>query len=138
MRQPCLADLVGKPFADGGRGPEAYDCWGLALEVFRRYGVELPDYRIGAYDSAAIYGTYQREKRRWIEIRAGEPPVPALIFMRFNAAVGNHVGVYLGAGRFIHAREKALSCIERTDHLYWKQAIVGYYVPGEGFSEPEA
>jgi cell wall-associated NlpC family hydrolase len=128
-----IDDLLGKPFQDGGRGPDSYDCWGLAVEVFRRYGMTLPDYQIGCHDTAAIFDRYNAEKqhRFWKEVTADPavPAVPALIFMRFAAPVGNHVGVYIGQGRFIHARAKTRSCIERVDSPQWQKAIIGYYVP---------
>ena len=38
---PEVADLVGKPFAHCGRGPDAYDCFGITQEVFRRLGIAL-------------------------------------------------------------------------------------------------
>jgi len=36
-----IDDLIGLPFQYGGRGPAAYDCFGLTQEVLRRYGIEL-------------------------------------------------------------------------------------------------
>jgi len=33
-------DLIGKPFKFGARGPEYYDCFGLAKEIFRRHGID--------------------------------------------------------------------------------------------------
>ena len=35
-----VTDLVGKPFLHCGRGPDAYDCFGLVLEVLRRVGID--------------------------------------------------------------------------------------------------
>jgi len=34
-----VADLIGKPFLARARGPNAYDCFGLTLEMLRRVGV---------------------------------------------------------------------------------------------------
>jgi cell wall-associated NlpC family hydrolase len=126
-----ISDLVGIPFKNGGRGPDGYDCWGLACEVFRRYGTELPDYRIDAHDREAIFSEYQNVKTNYVEV-SGNLPVPCLVFMRFNSAWGNHVGVYIGAGKFIHARAKSNSCIERIDSPAWRSNIIGFYVPKEG------
>ena len=42
--QVTYDDLIGRPFVDGGRGPENFDCWGLATDVFRRHGKILPDF----------------------------------------------------------------------------------------------
>ena len=36
-------DLLGKPYEEHGRGPDAYDCYGLVIEVERRLGKALPD-----------------------------------------------------------------------------------------------
>jgi cell wall-associated NlpC family hydrolase len=129
-----LADLIGKPFADGGRGPDAFDCWGLAQEVYRRFGVCLPDYRIPAFNKAGIFNCYQAVKSNYIEV-SGNLPVPCLVFLRFNSPVGNHVGIYLGDGKFIHARQKTGICIERLDHLAYKRCILGYYLPRRNQNE---
>jgi cell wall-associated NlpC family hydrolase len=47
---PCLRiadvqDLIGKPYQLGARGPDAFDCWGLCAEVYRRGGIVLPEFR---------------------------------------------------------------------------------------------
>lgn len=36
-------DLLGKPYMEGGRGPDSYDCYGVVIEVARRMGIELRD-----------------------------------------------------------------------------------------------
>ena len=35
-------DLLDKPFELGARGPDAFDCWGLCVEVGRRVGIDYP------------------------------------------------------------------------------------------------
>ena len=119
------SDLVGKPFKEGAMGPDKYCCWGLALEVFRRAGVALPDYHI-SQDSVAGGVTENRDK--WVRC-TGEIPVPALIVFT-TTGMCDHVGVYLGFGKFIHAHETAGVVITRTDHIFWKKRIEGYYRPG--------
>lgn len=128
-----ISDLIGIPFKDGGRNrKEGLDCWGLACEVYRRYGIKLPDYRIPACDKAGIFAKYQNAKSNYIEV-SGDLPVPCLVFMRFNSAFGNHIGVYIGNGKLIHARAKSNSCIERIDSPCWRSNIIGFYVPREGW-----
>lgn len=123
-------DLLGKPFVDGGRGPNEFDCYGLAMEIWRRAGIELPDYKIGCADSTSINQAVDEERYKWIRCE-GEPPVPAMVVIRFNQIVlCNHVGVYLGGGRFIHTRQRVGVCIERIDSPIWRKRIEGYYVPG--------
>ncbi|MBP5359381.1 MAG: C40 family peptidase [Treponema sp.] len=40
-----IQDMLGKPYSDGGRGPDSYDCYGVVLEGARRMGAELTDIR---------------------------------------------------------------------------------------------
>ena len=119
------SDLVGKPFQDGAMGPGKYCCWCLALEVFRRFGVALPDYQENC-DSVASGVADNRNK--WVQV-SGEIPVPALMVLKTHG-MPDHVGVYIGNGRFIHAHETAGVIINRTDHVFWKNRIEGYYIPG--------
>lgn len=126
-----VADLIGVPFADGGRGPDAFDCWGLCREVFRRFGVELPDYEICCYDAESFIHQFTEERPLW---RRHEPPgipVPALIAIRFNAPNVNHVGVYIGDGKFLHTREKTGVVVELLCSPAWRRRIEGFYTPKE-------
>jgi cell wall-associated NlpC family hydrolase len=132
-----LNDLIGIPFKNLGRSKEeGFDCWGLACEVFRQYGITLPDYRMDANNREAIFEAYQNVRTNYVEV-SGNLPVPCLIFMRFNSAHGNHVGVYLGDGKFIHARSKSNSCVERLDSPAWRTNIIGFYVPREGLNSEQ-
>ncbi len=122
---PAISDLIGKPFKDGARGPDAYDCWGLAVEVFRRFGVEMPDYRISC---GSVTGGVIEKRNEWVRC-VGEIPAPALIVFT-TAGITDHVGVYLGGGKFIHAHRSAGVVVAGVDHIFWKRRIEGYYVPG--------
>ena len=122
-------DLIGIPFRDGGRGLSGLDCWGLACEVFRRYGIELPDYYISCEDASRINSQVESDRRQWIRC-AAPYPVPALVVMRFNSLLCNHVGVYIGGGRMLHTARRTGARIERMDHIYWVRHIEGVYVPG--------
>lgn len=48
MNVPELNDLIGKPYEFRGRGNPGYDCWGLVVEVYRRFEFSIPDYSISA------------------------------------------------------------------------------------------
>jgi cell wall-associated NlpC family hydrolase len=124
-----LDDLIGAPFVDGGTGP-GYDCWHLAMEVWRRLtGWELPDYRISCHSSNRISAKIKSETTTKYE-KVSKPPVPALVVFKFNDPIYvNHIGVYIGGCRFIHAREKTGVCIDRLDHPYWRCAVQGFYLP---------
>lgn len=128
-----IDDLLGLPFTDGGRGPEQFDCWGLAREVFGRYGITLQDYRISAMDAEKIGAEMTKAAPGWVKVTA-PLPVPCLVVARLACGSwANHVGVYIGNGKFIHACRESGVCVERTSAPIWKNKIVGYYVPrGEG------
>jgi cell wall-associated NlpC family hydrolase len=123
-----IVDLIGKEFKDGGRGPEQFDCWGLVSEVFYRFGIEIPDYKISCEAKSEINGQINAERKKW-ERCTGELPVPALVVVMENG-ICNHTGVYIGNGQFIHAREHSGVAIESLDNIVWKKRIEGVYVPG--------
>lgn len=123
-----IADLIGKEFLDGGRGPDHYDCWGLVAEVFRRFGIQVPDYKISCEAKTEINGQINSERKKW-ERCTGEIPVPALVVFMENG-ICNHTGIHIGNKQFIHARERTGVAIENMDSVIWKKRIEGVYVPG--------
>ncbi len=127
-----LKDLIGVPFKNRGRSrEEGFDCYGLVKEVFRRYGNIIPEYDMQYnYDDMCrvnelIEGNIHDYP--WKEIK--EPKAPCLIAMRFGSPEGvvNHTAVYIGGGRFIHARERIGVCIDRLSSPAWRRVIVGFY-----------
>ena len=121
-------DLIGVPFVDGGRDPTVgLDCWGLSTEVFRRYGVALPDYQISCEEASRIDSEVATQ-RSWLRRCEGEIPIPALVVIRFTVYC-DHTGVYIGGGRFIHTRKAVGVNIDRIDNPAWARRIEGFYVP---------
>ena len=128
LQEACMLDLIGKPFKDGGRGPDSYDCWGLVREVFRRFGVELPDYNVGAFECEQIGQQIMKEMRtlaRWQRLK--KPEVPCVVVIKNDPVWANHCGVYIGDGKFIHTLQKIGCNIDRIDHPLWKKRIVGFF-----------
>ena len=122
-----VTDLIGKPFVDGGRGADGYDCLGLVREIYRRAGVDFPDYTGCCYDFEKFYRGFLEERPRWTRHELPDVPVPAVVAIRFNAPMVNHIGVYIGEGKFIHTREKTGAVIELVESPAWKRRIEGYY-----------
>lgn len=126
--KPTFTDLIGLPFVDGGRDPAVgLDCWGLSTEVFRRYGIELPDYKISCEDASQINSEMDKQRPFWRRCE-GQIPVPALVVIRF-AVFCDHTGVYVGQGRFIHTRKEVGVNIDRIESPAWRKRIDGFYVP---------
>ena len=124
-----ILSLVGVPFEDGGRGPDSFDCWGLVREVYHRYGIELPDYDIGCYDILNVMAEMEHNRPLWIEHKPPDLPIPCVAAFRVSATMINHVGIYIGDGRFLHTREKAGAVIESLESPVWRHRIWGFYSP---------
>jgi len=77
---------LGKPYVWGTAGPSTFDCSGLVMYVFAKLGVSLP------HNAAAQYGY-------GTPVAYGDLQPGDLVFFE---GLG-HVGIYIGAGEFIHA-----------------------------------
>jgi cell wall-associated NlpC family hydrolase len=85
------ARLIGTPYRYGGDSPrEGFDCSGLVFYSFEQMGVKVP--RTAADQRRAA----ERVKRSQLE--PGD-----LVFFRSSKGRVDHVGIYAGEGRFIHA-----------------------------------
>lgn len=121
-------DLLGVPFRNRGRDSKTgLDCYGLAIEVFRRHGIRLPEFWISCMDFSTIEKTMEEQKSRWV--RVGIDVVPSIAIIRLRSEHYNHVLVNIGHGRFIHTRRSVGVQIERFDDLYWRKRYDGFYVP---------
>jgi len=116
--------MLGWPFADGGRGPEGIDCFGVAQRLARAQGVELPDLEYDdAFGQAAGAALAENWWRHAIEIAREDLDHGDILFFKMGAAgaVG-HLGVYLGRGRFVHGSRAGVR-IERLDGQPWRRRL---------------
>ena len=123
-----LKDLIGIPFVDRGRDRGGMDCWGLAMAAMRHFGRDVPDFDVSCFDTRSINGIYERERGTWMTVCDPEPG--DVVAMRIDAShpdMVQHIGVYIGSGRFIHTLKKRDSHIVRMDDPYWSRKIVGCY-----------
>lgn len=124
-----IQDLIGKPFVDGGRGPAGYDCYGLVMEVMRRYGIELPDYGLSCLDRApaAIDAACASAGQDWTKIGTPEPGCLVAIAYPHPGHI-SHVGVVIGPDRFIHTRSRTGGVtLDRLSSPAWQKRIRGYW-----------
>lgn len=129
-----VKDLIGKPFVDGARGPAAYDCWGICMEVFKRCGYSLPDYPISATDKESISAAIEDGKNVWKMIE--QPQAPCVVIMRLGShTLINHCGVYVGEGKIIHTRNKVGAVIERLDTPLMRRIVKGFALPPKEFKK---
>lgn len=103
MIVPDYFDLLGLPFIRGARGPAAYDCYGLAIEMYRRAGVDVPDF-VSPGTTEEIDAIVTRESVRWRRVELGQ--LMSLVTFRVEG-LGAHVGIMIDTDRFIHALDGA-------------------------------
>ncbi len=84
------AQVVGVPYHFGGADLHGFDCSGLAVYAYEQAGVEIPR-------------TADAQRRAARPVSADALSPGDLVFFRIHSRHVNHVGIYSGAGRFIHA-----------------------------------
>lgn len=87
---------IGKPYQSPGSGPTYFDCSGLTYRAMQAGGFDI------GYE--ASYQQYTRANVLWADKRRGD-----LVFYDLTGNdVVDHVGIYLGGGQMIHARDYGL------------------------------
>jgi murein DD-endopeptidase len=106
------AALVGTPYHFGGADTAGFDCSGLALYVHARVGLTIPR-------------TAQQQQRAARPVPLDEIVPGDLVFFRIHARRIDHVGIYAGGGRFIHAPRMG-HAVEYADLTtgYYRQHLV--------------
>ena len=104
--------LIGVPYRRGGSTPDTgFDCSGFVRYVYRSAGVDLPR---SAVTQFAIGQDTGRE-----DLQTGD-----LVF--FRSRRGWHVGIYSGAGNFIHApNSRDRVKVTPLDEPYYARAYLG-------------
>lgn len=101
---------IGRRWVSGGRGPDTFDCWGLAWWVEREhYGREIPCYPVAEYPERGatdvgwardVFLRVQALLSGWVRTDA---PIDGSVVVMNG---GSHVGVYVEAdgGLVLHAK----------------------------------
>lgn len=104
---------LGKMYQWGGSGPDRFDCSGLVYFVYGNLGVSMP--RVS--EQQALMGREIPRK----ELQPGD-----LVYFATSGSDINHVGIFLGRSKFVHAPRKGMPV--RTDTLnngWWRQKYRG-------------
>ena len=107
---------LGKPYARNCREPASYDCSHFVSYCFKQVGISVP--------KAAKYLGYSKSLRRIsniAELRIGD----ILVFNTDPADgdLSDHVAIYIGNGKFVHASYTAGKVIVSSFTSYYKKAF---------------
>jgi len=100
---------VGAPYRWGGSSPSGFDCSGLVRYVYAQVGVDLPHNAAKQYELGAPVA------------REDLQPGDIVFFDRLR-----HNGIYIGDGRFIHARQTGKRvAVAGLDEAWYAERWVG-------------
>ena len=123
---PSYLDLVGKEFEWGGRGPLKYDCYGLAMEIYRRNNLELPEV-VSPVTCKAIHESIMNNMIGVVDKIDKKEPL-CFVGFTFKPPYMSHMGIVLeDLRKFIHISKDTRVCIERLNNIIWKNKITGFY-----------
>lgn len=119
-----IRDLLGKPYKKHGRGPDAYDCYGCLIEVYRRYGKTVPD---AIYDilTPEIAGHLIQNTASFLDaLKIPTPREEAAVVINMGGRP-RHVGVCVSDTQFIHCWRQGVTV---SDLSSWTKRIEGFYL----------
>lgn len=106
------SSLTGTRYSYGGTSTSGFDCSGFTSYAYGKTGRSLPRTAAGQYSAT------QRVSRS--QAKAGD-----LVFFRQGGGI-DHVGIYLGGGRFIGSQTSTGVATSSIDSGYWARHVVGF------------
>lgn len=103
---------LGRPYQWSGIGQSGFDCSGLVFRVFSAVGIPVPHSSTGQY-------------RAGTSVPAARLGPGDLVFFHTYDSGPSHVGIYLGAGRFIHASVARGVIVSSMDEPYYRSRYLG-------------
>lgn len=98
-----INDLLGVNYVLNGRTKKGFDCYGLAIEVSKRFGHEMPDVEEARKDCI----NFEECLKKGLTLaKVKEVPYPEtegdVVFLKNFIGIQDHIGIYLGDDQFIH------------------------------------
>jgi murein DD-endopeptidase len=109
----AAAGLVGTAYRFGGSDARGFDCSGLAVYAYHKASIVIPR-------------TAAEQHRSARRVSLSDLAPGDLVFFRIRSRHVNHVGIYVGGGRFIHApRSDALVSYASLARGFYREHLVG-------------
>ena len=104
--------MVGRPYRYGGSSPSSgFDCSGLVQYSYKQVGIALPRSTDRQRSASHLV--------KVAELRRGD-----LLLFDQDGKKNSHVGIYLGAGKFVHAPSSGKEVrSDRLDSPYWRKHL---------------
>lgn len=107
------AQLIGTPYRYGGEDLRGFDCSGLVFYTHDKRGIEVPR-------------TADEQSRAATPVSTDALVPGDLIFFRIRSRRVDHVGIYAGGGRFIHAPSTGqVVSMAYLDDPYYRRHMIG-------------
>ncbi len=103
--------LQGKPYRNGGRGPDAFDCSGFVYYVFKRSQVLLPP-------------PAEAQARSGYEITRDTTRPGDIVFFKIGKSF--HTGIVINEVEFVHASQSRGVSLGNLDSEYWRRNLYGF------------
>jgi cell wall-associated NlpC family hydrolase len=104
---------IGTPYEWGGTDANGFDCSGLIQFAYARLGIQLP--RTSAAQMRVGWSVPADRAR----LRPGD----VLGFSNGRSGKTDHVGLYVGAGEFIHSSSNGVR-VSSLGNPYWRESLV--------------
>jgi cell wall-associated NlpC family hydrolase len=118
-----IDDLLGVPYKTNGRSKySGFDCYGLAIEVSKRFGHEIPDIE-KAREKDYDFDECQKLVLKKIKVKEIETPQTEgdiVLITQLNGAF-THIGIYLGNDLIIHCDRRGV----RVEKQYMLKGMIG-------------
>jgi len=107
---------MGKPYVYGASGPNSFDCSGYTAFVFKKISISLPHSA-----KSQGYGKYGTKIDKYANLQVGD-----LVFFDTltSSTLCDHVGIYLGGGKFLHAHSRDKVIISNMASGYYRSVFV--------------
>lgn len=97
-----VSKYIGKGYKDNSRGKDFYDCYSLMLAIQKDLGHEIKDCRYNSAIKSERVAGIEKERQTGLYEKI-EKPLAGCIVIMYHNNVPQHVGVYVGNGKVIHA-----------------------------------